>query len=272
MAFYGDVMPGDEFRPSAALSNDVRHFLNSLNGFGNNRLTPNGAGTVRIQIYNALENSLEAGTAVNFDDSSAMAGEAVPVKPLSDPRKPWGVIPQKLQAKEMGDCLISGPVTVTVTGTGDFAQPSAASPTSFTRGAEGAPVLFAHGAKAVINLGAGTPEHYDGPFALAYDTEKKLLKVKAGYLSRNGEFVAVPAAELTPATGLVCVASDLGNGAWSEPVVGIGSPSATRYPIGQCKVAGESVTVTSFHVPVAILIVTALCPLSAKADDEGGNA
>ena len=49
MAFYGDVTPGEEFRPSAALSNDIRHFLNGLNGFGGNPFGANGAGTVRIQ-------------------------------------------------------------------------------------------------------------------------------------------------------------------------------------------------------------------------------
>lgn len=271
MAFYGDVLPGDEFKPSAMLSNDVRRLVNRLNGFTAHRLAANGAGTVRIQIYNALEQALEAGTAVNFDESFEMAGDALPAKPLTDPRKPWGVITQKLMAREMGDCYISGPVTVSVTGSGDFAQPTMGSPALFTRGAEGAPVLFAQGPKALINLGAGTPELYDGPFALTYDPERKVLKVKAGYLSRNGEFVTVPAAELTPATGLVCVESELGNGTWGEPVVSIAIPSAACYPIGQCKVSGESVTVTSFRVPVAILVVTALCPLSAKADTAGGN-
>ena len=72
MAFYGDVTPGEEFRPSAALSNDIRHFLNSLNGFGGNPFGANGAGTVRIQAYNATGGEIRAGTAVNFDESKKM--------------------------------------------------------------------------------------------------------------------------------------------------------------------------------------------------------
>ena len=47
MAFYGDVTPGEAFKPSAALSNDIRHLLNGLNGFGGNPFGANGAGTVR---------------------------------------------------------------------------------------------------------------------------------------------------------------------------------------------------------------------------------
>lgn len=260
MAFFPDVLPGQDFVPSASLSNNVRRLVNVLDGFQGQRLRGAGAGTVRIQIYNALENSIPAGTAVNFDDASEMSGDAVPAKPLTDPKKPWGVITQTLKEREMGDCFISGPVTVTVSGSGDFAQPSAGSPGVFTRGAEGAPVLFAHGAKAVINLGAGTPEHYDGPFALSFDAATAVVKVKPGYLSRNGQFLSVPAAELAPETGMVCVTSVLDSaGAWTTPAVAFGQPGQMSYPIGSCKVVGESVTVSSFRVPVAILIVTAIC-------------
>ena len=157
------MTPGDEFRPSAALSNDIRHFLNGLNGFGGNPFGANGAGTVRIQAYNATGGEIKAGTAVNFDESKRMSGDAVPMKAFSDPRKPWGVVTQRLADKEVGDCFISGPVTVALSGSGDFAQPTPSNPSVFTRGAEGAPVLYANGGKGVINLGAGTPENYGGP-------------------------------------------------------------------------------------------------------------
>ena len=89
MAFYGDVAPGEAFRPSAALSNDIRHLLNGLNGFGGNHFGANGAGTVRIQAYNATDDEIRAGTAVNFDDSKPMSGDAVPLRAFSDPNRPW---------------------------------------------------------------------------------------------------------------------------------------------------------------------------------------
>ena len=63
----------------------------------------------------------------------------------------------------------------------------------FARGAEGAPVLYGNGGRGVVNLGAGTPENYDGPFAITYDADRRILQVRAGYLSRNGEFIGVPA-------------------------------------------------------------------------------
>ncbi len=275
MAFYGDVTPGDDFVPSASLSNDVRHLINSLNGFGGRPFGWNGSGTVRVQVYNASDDTIRAGTAVNFDEGMPRVDEALPVKALTDPKRPWGVVTQDMERNDMGDCFISGPVTVCVSGSGDYAQPSAGSPKTFTRGTEGAPVLFAFGSQAVINLGAGTPENYDGPFAMKYDAESGMIKVKPGYLSRNGQFVSVGEASLEPQDGLICVESKLGNGEWSEPEIKFGTPSKECYPVGKCKVSGSgdtrSVSLCQFRVPVAILIVTAECPLSAEADDDGGN-
>jgi len=263
MAFYGDVTPGEEFRPSAALSNDIRHLLNGLNGFGGNPFGANGAGTVRIQAYNATGGEVKAGTAVNFDESKRMSGDAVPMKAFSDPRRPWGVVTQRLLAGEVGDCFISGPVTVVLSGSGDYAQPTAGNPSVFTRGAEGAPVLWASGGRGVINLGAGTPENYDGPFAITYDAAGGKLKVKAGYLTRNGEFMSVPEAELEPQTGTVCVRSELSDGAWSDPETVFAEPSQFCYPVGHARTQGSggemSVSVCSYRVPVAVILAARIC-------------
>ena len=263
MAFYGDVTPGEEFRPSAALSNDIRHLLNGLNGFGGNPFGANGAGTVRIQAYNATGGEIKAGTAVNFDDAKPMSGDAVPMKAFTDPKRPWGVVTQKLAEKEVGDCFISGPVTVALSGSGDYAQPTAGNPSVFTRGAEGAPVLYGSSGRGVVNLGAGTPENYDGPFALSYDSEKRKLKVKAGYLTRNGEFLAVPEAELEPQTGTVCVKTELADGEWSEPEILFETPSQFCYPVGHARTQGGgeemSVSVCSYRVPVAVFLAAKIC-------------
>ena len=263
MAFYGDVTPGEEFRPSAALSNDIRHLLNGLNGFGGNPFGANGAGTVRIQAYNATGGEVKAGTAVNFDESKRMSGDAVPMKAFSDPRRPWGVVTQRLLAGEVGDCFISGPVTVVLSGSGDYAQPTAGNPSVFTRGAEGAPVLWASGGRGVINLGAGTPENYDGPFAITYDAAGGKLKVKAGYLTRNGEFLPVPDAELEPQNGTVCVKTVLEGGVWSDPEILFDYPSQFCYPVGHAKTQGSgdemSVSVCSYRVPVAVILASKIC-------------
>lgn len=269
MAFYGDVSPGEAFTPSAALSNDIRHLLNSLDGFRAAPFGATGGGTVRIQIYNASETPMAAGEAVNFDDAKGMADGTVPAMRLIDPRRPWGVVTQALGANEAGDCIISGPVAVRATGSGVRAMPSAASPAVFTLGNAGAQVLHAYNGKALVNLGAGSAEEYDGPFAVSYNADTGLLNINAGFMSRNGEFLEVTGAEIAPETGFVCVRSVLEDaGEWTEPEILVAIPDKYTYPVGSCAVEGEgdarSVSVCSFRVPVAIIIDTAVCPLSTE--------
>lgn len=274
MAFYPDVHTGEAFSPSAALSNDVRHLINGLNGCGGNAVMQNSPGTVRIQVCNGTDTPLFKGTAVSFGGMHVTEDIALAVG-FTDPAKPWGVVTQALAPGEIGDCCISGPVCVALAGTGGYAQPSPASPAVFTAGATGAPVLCAFNGRALINIGAGNAENYDGPFAVTYDSSSGWLLVSPGYLSRNGEFVEVAGTELEPQDGLVCVESILGNGEWSVPEIKFGTPSRECYPIAKCRVTGEgdsrSVSVCQFRVPVAIIIVAAECPISAEADDNAGQ-
>ena len=130
-----------------------------------------------------------------------------------------------------------------------------------TRGATGAPVIFAgESGKGVVLLGAIAQDVYDGPFAISYDTEKKQLKVNAGYLNRNGEWKDVARKELAASTGTVCVCTTLGSdGKWTDAEIKISTPGQYVFPIGSCKVEGESVTFCSFRVPVAIFLVSDVC-------------
>jgi len=153
MAFFPDVVKGQTFTPSALLSNNVRHLINTLNGFQGHGIVGGSSGMVRIQVYNNTGADIAAGCAVNFTDGGSLCGDAVPAEPLKDATKPWGVVPVKLAAKQMGDCIISGPATVTLSGNGGKAQPSSSSPTTFMRGSSGVPVLFASGTSGMILLG-----------------------------------------------------------------------------------------------------------------------
>lgn len=259
MAYFPDVTRGEAFKPNALLSNNVRHIVNAMNGFGAKPLLATG-GMIRIQVFNGTGANMAAGTAVNFAESGEMCGEAVPAEPLKDTMKPWGVLVNPLAAKAMGSCVICGPATVSLSGTGDYAKPSAGNPASFTRGAEGVPVIFASGGKGVILLGAIAQDVYDGPFALSYDAEAKKLKIKAGFLNRNGEWKDVAAAEISASIGTVCVCTTLDSaGAWSSPEVKFSTPGQYAFPVGSCKVSGESVTVCSFRVPVAVFMVADVC-------------
>lgn len=272
MAFYPDVHTGEAFSPSAALSNDVRHLINGLNGCGGNAVMQNSPGTVRIQVCNGTDTPLFKGTAVNFGGMHVTEDIALAVG-FTDPAKPWGVVTQALAPGEIGDCCISGPVCVALAGTGSYAQPSPASPAVFTAGATGAPVLCAFNGRALINIGAGNAENYDGPFALSYDSATGMLKVSAGYISCNGTFGMVDAAELAPENGLVCVFSELlETGEWSIPEIRFAEPDRNNYPVGRCTVGGAaespSVSVCSFRVPVAVIIDAAVCPLSTEYEED----
>ena len=259
MAFFPDVSPSDKFKPNALLSNNVRHIVNALNGFNGKPVMATG-GMIRIHVYNNSGSTLTAGTAVNFADSGSLCGEAVPAIKLKDTEKPWGVLVNQLKSKAIGSCILCGPAQVSLTGSGDFAAPTTSNPSVFTRGATGAPVIFAGDGKGVVLLGAIAQDIYDGPFALSYDTEKKQLKVNAGYANMNGEWKNVAEKTLTASTGTVCVCSTLGDdGKWTAPEIKVSTPGQYAYPIGSCKVSGESVTVCSFRVPVAIFLVADVC-------------
>ena len=259
MAFFPDVNPGDKFKPNALLSNNVRHIVNALNGFNGKPVMATG-GMIRIQVYNNSGSTLSAGTAVNFADSGSLCGEAVPAIKLKDTEKPWGVLVNQLKAKGIGSCILCGPAQVSLTGSGDFAAPTTSNPSVFTRGATGAPVIFAGDGKGVVLLGAIAQDIYDGPFALSYDTEQKQLKVNAGYANMNGEWISVTEKTLSVSTGTVCVCSTLGDdGKWTAPEIKVATPGQYAYPIGSCKVSGESVTVCSYRVPVAVFLVSDVC-------------
>ena len=78
--------------------------------------------------------------------------------------------------------------------------------------------------------------------------------------ARNGEWKDVAATELSPSSGTICVCTSLGDdGKWTEAEVKISTPGQYAFPIGSCKVDGESVTFCAFRVPVAIFIVSDVC-------------
>jgi len=74
MAFFSDVTKGQAFNPSALLSNNVRHMVNSLNGFQNGGHAAANSGVVRIQVYNASSGEIPAGCAVNFKSDAGRRG------------------------------------------------------------------------------------------------------------------------------------------------------------------------------------------------------
>jgi hypothetical protein len=108
-------------------------------------------------------------------------------------------------------------------------------------------------------------ESYDGPFALTVSGGS--LKVNGGYINRNGEFLYCSGASLELHAGMVCVNTILSSGgSWTTPTISYCSASQWAYPLGMVSYSdtGELVA-TSYRVPVAIFIATAVCPLAKKA-------
>ena len=263
MAFFPDVAPGDEFKPNALLSNNVRHLINSMNGFASKPIYAT-KGMIRIQVYNNSKSIMSAGMAVNFSKKGSIYDNAIPAEPLTDTSKPWGVLINELGEHGIGSCVVCGPVTVKISGTGDYATPSKTNPTVFSRGAIGSPVLFADDKTGVILLGTIAQDIYNGPFAISYNPDTKLLKIETGYLNRNGEWLVVEPTEIAPITGSICVCTNLDEeGNWTKPEIKIAEPSQFAFPIGDCKLEGETVSFSSYRVPVAIFLVSDICSTTA---------
>ena len=111
----------------------------------------------------------------------------------------------------------------------------------------------------------GAEEDYDGPFALRLDGSR--VRVNSGYISRNGEFRSVSGTTLSRGSGTVCVSTQLGaNGNWSSPQIHFATPSQWDFPIGKCAMKNGQWHVTSFRVPVAFFIATAVCPLAREGN------
>lgn len=190
MGFYEDVKPGEAFKPSASLSNDVRHMLNRLNGFGGGPITAGNPGVVRIPVYNTTSAVLSEGKAVSIDISGIIAGECYPAIAFSDEMPCYGVLAKDLNPAEVGDCILSGLAAVQIASTpatGNYATPGAGG--VFTRGDEGVPIVNISGTAAVVMLGTikttgetpapvsgGFPQFLYDEYAAAWSNQIELEK------------------------------------------------------------------------------------------------
>ncbi len=115
--------------------------------------------TLKVLVYNAGQTELRHGTAVNFVSSGAsMKGYLIPCSAVSDVSTQWGVLTTSLLPGQGGECVVAGPVTVARIegGGGEYAVPVIGSGAQvYSRGGEGAPILYAGASGGMILLGAG---------------------------------------------------------------------------------------------------------------------
>lgn len=198
MGFYGDVKPGDTFKPSAALENDVRHFLNRLNGFSGGPITAGNPGIIRIPVYNATSAALQVGKAVSIDISGIIANGCYPAIAYSDTMPCFGVLVKDLNPAEVGDCILSGLAVVQIASTpatGNYALPGTGG--VFVRGNEGVPILNVSETVAVVMLGnvktAGGGVTYEAGLGIDSDL------LSGGTIS--GNYIGVGNVSVTPVIG-----------------------------------------------------------------------
>lgn len=125
MAFYHNVNPGDDFKPSARLENDVRNLLNELNGFkGGGKHTATASKAIRVPVYNTTDDPFVAGQAVSLDIAGNIVGDAYPAIAFDEDYPCFGVCLDGAASGGICDCVLCGLAIVELTGgTGSFARP-----------------------------------------------------------------------------------------------------------------------------------------------------
>lgn len=111
----------------------------------------------------------------------------------------------------------------------------------------------------------------DGPFSIKYNDVSGMIEVAAGYMNANGEWMNVAGKQLVPQNGIICVFSTISGGTWSTPDIKFATPDKNNFPIGKCTVTNGKVTVSSFRVPVAIMIETISCPYENLGLESGDD-
>lgn len=260
MAFFPDVSRGDPFKPNVLLSNNVRHMINSLDGFRAGKFW-HSSNVIRVQVYNRSGRKIPGGCAVNFlyvNTPSEPEETMIPVEEYCDKSRPWGVLVNTLDPDETGSCIICGSVAVRLSGKGYYALPSVDDPSCFTCGKEGVPVIFsnARGSGLVVLGGSllSGSSSYDGPFAVKIDETDGKVHVNGGRCIINVTSFALEEMILPSAgEGYVILTSSYDNGNITTPEITF----ATSYPeaefkkvgfaIAQIHVAEEQKRITQLH-------------------------
>lgn len=158
MSTYKEVKVGDTFRPSANMHNDLVRMLNSLDGPKSVATNKSSNGVTVLKVFNPTDTDFDVGTPVNFDNDVPMVADSVPIKSYSDEQAPWGVLKDGLQANSFGSCIVSGPVTVALSGEGKYAVPSESGfDTTDKPVGNSALILFSNANESVICLGSASP-------------------------------------------------------------------------------------------------------------------
>ena len=117
MAFFPHVNRGETFQPNSVLENNVRDAVNGHLATGDRVTRGNTGNSIRVPVWNTTDKELPAGSAVAIfvdeQDKSAAKG-VLPCEPFDGDNRPWGVLVDSLPKGAVGDCIIGGIATITL--------------------------------------------------------------------------------------------------------------------------------------------------------------
>jgi len=152
MSYYPDVIPGTPVRFSAGRETAINRLLNQADSFKTGVIHAKSQNVVRIKVWNSTQTAFAAGQAVQINVSGSLCGDAFPAVNFASVDVPWGVCATGIAPNAIGDLILSGPASVTISGsTGSYAKPVSGG--TFARGTEGNKILHISGTTAIVLLG-----------------------------------------------------------------------------------------------------------------------
>ena len=132
MGFYPDVKPGDPFKPSARLSNQVRHFFNGVQTVSAGKSIKSAfANNNRVAVINSTDKTLPAYTAIyvsshnTTSDKNGLIDLNLLAEPATSDQLLWGITENNIEPDEIGMMVVSGVTQAYITGSGNYATPGA---------------------------------------------------------------------------------------------------------------------------------------------------
>ena len=252
--------------------NSVSDLLNRFPGTGDMGNRPFLPGQVYLAVKNMTTGTIPGGTPVAVESGAIPADmPLIPAVKKAQSDDCYGILAAELKPGYSGYAIFAGIVEIALSKAlpddAYYVEPNGSG--GFVAADSGrAEVLWSDSTRAILLLGGSGGTVYSGPFAVTAADGK--LNVSAGYLNRNGEFLAMPATKgIVAATGTLCLCTTIKDGLWTKPEIKIAEPAADAYPLAEITVTaakeGETapgIAVRQFPVTVAIIMLAKPCPLA----------
>ena len=170
MGHYNMVKPGDPFRPSAGLENEVRRFFNGGATISGSKISAGSVNNSRISATNRTSSEIPVfrPVAIFYDATK----DCFHIKPATASDDLFGITTEIIPPNSSGTVVLSGVVNAVIFGgTGNFATPG--SDGKLTRSSSGRAQILYEGTTdkpgiVLLGGGSGGEEEYTGQFAVRH--------------------------------------------------------------------------------------------------------